>query len=38
MAQGLEDINRRISTQFRLLEFAEKETKRNEKREIKRVR
>ena len=28
MAQGLEQINRKISTQFKLLELAEKETER----------
>ena len=28
MAEGLEEINRKILTQFRLLEFAEKETGR----------
>ena len=28
MAQGLEEVNRKISTQFKLLELAEKETER----------
>ena len=28
MAQGLEEINRGISTQFKLLDLAEKETER----------
>ena len=38
MAQGLEEVNRKISTQFKLLELAEKETERliarNKKSEI----
>ena len=38
MTQTLEEINRKISTQFKLLEFAEKETerliKRNKRSEI----
>ena len=37
MAQSLEEINRKISTQFKLVELAEKETERL-KREIKGAR